>query len=211
MQTQQVICPNCHADNVPGALACYRCNTKLPGAPGWTGPVAFKVYDGAKDRGLAYMFAILGGIMVVVSFFLAWLGVPKEASDATNRGTSGFDILAGAQGSHSAIGNGGVGESSVGLDVRLILLVVLVAAFVAILSAIIKPLFGLLLLCGLIILAGPVYFFLQLVLRNNAQFNTPDLVGLLRVGFYGAIAGAAIIMAASFSYRKVETYQSGIR
>ena len=204
----QLVCPNCKAENMPGALTCYRCNAKMPSAPGWVGPAAFKVYDPAKDRGSAYMLAIVGGILVVASFFLSWLGVPKGAEDADNRGTGAFDILLGSPGSKSAIGNGGVGEASVGLDVRLVMFVVLLAALAAIGIAIIRPMFGPLLICGLVALAGPIYFLVQLVVKNSKQFNAPDLVGLLRLGFLGAILGAALIIGSSFPYRKVEMMQS---
>ncbi len=205
---QQLVCPNCRAENMPGALTCYRCNTKMPSAPKWVGPMAFKVYDPAKDRGIAYGVAILGGLVVIVAFFLSWLGVPKGASEADNRGTGAFDILLGSQGSKSAIGSGGVGEASVGLDVRLVLLVVLIAALVAIGVAIVRPMFGPLLACGLVVLIGAVYFFIELVIRNNKEFNTPDLVGLLRLGFYLTLLGGALIMGASFRYRRVPTMQS---
>ena len=47
-----LVCPNCHAENLPGALTCYRCNAKLINAPGWVGPMAFKTYDASKDLGL---------------------------------------------------------------------------------------------------------------------------------------------------------------
>ncbi len=206
----QLVCPNCRVENLAGALTCYRCNAKMPSAPGWVGPASFKVYDASKDRGTAYLYTIVGGLGVVVCYFLAWLGVPKDASDAGSRGSSAFDILFGAQGSRSAIGSGGVGESSIGLDVRLALLIAALAALGAILIAIIRPQFGALLMCGLVVLAGAVYFFLQLVFRNNAQFNTPDLVGLLRIGFYGTLVGGLIILVSSFRYRKVETFPSRI-
>jgi hypothetical protein len=204
----QLACPNCRAENLPGALTCYRCNTKLAGAPGWVGPMAFKTYDPAKDRGIAYLLAVLGGVVVVIGYFLAWLGVLKDAVEAENRGTSAFDILIGSKGTLSAIGNGGVGEGSVSLDVRFVLLVALVAALAAIAIAFIKPLFGPLLACGLIVLVGPVYFLVQLVLRNNKEFNTPDLVSLLRWGFYITLIGGALIISSCFRYRKVPMMQS---
>ena len=205
---QPLLCPNCRAENMPGALTCYKCNTKLPTAPTWVGPAKFQVYDPAKDRGIAYIFAIAGALGVLLCLFLGWLGVPKSAEDSEARGTSAFDILSGARGSRDAIGRGGVGESSIGLDVRLVLLLVAVAAILTIVIAIIKPLFPVLLLAGLLIVAGPIYFFVQLALRNNAQFNTPDLVGLLRLGFWGTIVGGVLIVAASLRYRPRQMMQS---
>src|SRR4051812_358707 len=113
-----LVCPNCRAENLPGALTCYRCNTKLVNAPSWVGPMAFKTYDPTKDRGIAYLLAVLGGVVVVVGYFLAWLGVPGSLdTGASSRGTSAFDILLGSRGTLSAIGSGGVGEGSVSLDV----------------------------------------------------------------------------------------------
>src|SRR3954451_15725208 len=137
-----LVCPNCRAENMPGALTCYRCNTRLAGAPGWVGPMAFKTYDPSKDRGTAYLLAVLGGVVVIVGYFLAWLGVPSAATDAQNRGTSAFDILLASNGSLSAIGNRGVGEGSVSLDVRFVLFVALVAAVAGAISALVKPVFG---------------------------------------------------------------------
>lgn len=211
MIERQLVCPNCRAENLPNALTCYRCNAKMPTAPSWVGPASFTVYDAKKDRGIAYAVAIFGAIVVLVSCFLSWLGVPKDVSDAANRGTSAFDILFGANGSKSAIGNGGVGNGSVGLDVRLVLLLVVLAAIVTIVTAIIKPFFPLLLVAGLVCLIGPIYFFLQLALRNNNQFNTPDLVGLLRLGFWGTLVGGALIVGAALRYRAKPTFQPGSR
>ena len=208
MTEQRLLCPNCRAENLPGALTCYNCNAKMPSAPQWVGPAKFRIYDAGKDRRIAYLFAIVGALGVVLCSFLAWLGVPKGAGGAANRGSSLFDIVFGAQGSQSAIGSGGVGASSVGADVRLVLAVVAVAAIVTLLVAIIKPLFVVLLICGLLIFAGPIYFFVQLAVRNNAQFNTPDLVSLLRLGFWGTMVCGLLIIIASFSYRPRQTYQS---
>lgn len=207
METQ-LACPNCRAENMPGALTCYRCNTKLAGAPGWVGPMTFKTYDPAQDRGIAYLLALVGGVVVLVGYFLAWLGVPGTANEAQNRGTSAFDILLASNGSLSAIGNGGAGAGSVSLDVRLVLFVALLAAVTGAISALIKPLFGAMLVAGLIVLVGPIYFLVQLVLRNNQQFNTPDLVGLLRWGFYITLVGGLLMIGASFRYRKVPMMQS---
>jgi hypothetical protein len=204
----QLLCPNCRAENMPGALTCYRCNTKLAGAPGWVGPATFKTYDPSKDRGVAYLLAVLGGVVVIVGYLLAWLGVPNAATEAQNRGTSALDILLASNGSLSAIGNGGAGAGSVSLDVRFVLFVALVAALAGAISALVKPLFGALLAAGLIALVGPLYFLVQLVLRNNQQFNTPDLIGLLRWGFYITLVGGLLITGTSFRYRKVPTMQS---
>lgn len=204
----QLVCPNCRAENVPGALTCYRCNTRLAGAPGWVGPMTFKTYDASKDRGIAYLLAALGAVVVLVGYFLAWVGVPSSVADTQSRGTSAFDILLASNGSLSAIGNGGVGEGSVSFDVRLVLFVALVAAVAGAISALVKPMFGAQLAAGLIVLVGPIYFLVQLVLRNNQQFNTPDLVGLLRWGFYISIVGGLLIIGSSFRYRKVPTMQS---
>ncbi len=207
METQ-VVCPNCRAENLPGAMNCYKCNSKMPTAPAWAGPASFKVYDATKDRGVAYMAGVAGAVLVVVSYFLAWLGVPKGGEDVENRGTSALDILLGSNGSKGSIGRGGVGEGSVGLDVRFILLVVLLVALAAIAIFLIKPVFAVLLPCGLIVLAGTLYFLVQLVVRNTATFNTPDLVGLLRLGFYGSVIGGAVIIGAAMRYRKVPTLMS---
>jgi len=204
----QLVCPNCRAENMPGALTCYRCNAKLAGAPGWVGPMTFKTYDPTKDRGVAYLLAALGGVVVIVGYFLAWLGVPSTATEAQNRGTSAFDILLASNGSLSAIGNGGVGEGSVSLDVRLVLFVALVAAVAGAISALVKPLFGPLMAAGLVALVGPLYFLVQLVVRNSKQFNTPDLVGLLRWGFYISLVGSLLLIGTSFRYRRVPTMQS---
>lgn len=211
MVERQLVCPNCRAENLPNALVCYKCNAKMPSAPSWVGPASFTVYDAKKDRGIAYMVAIFGAVIVLVSAFLTWLGVPKDVDDAGSRGTSAFDILFGASGSKSAIGNGGVGDSSLSLDVRLFLLLMVLAAVVTIIVAIIKPLFPLLLVAGIVSLIGPIYFFLQLVLRNNAQFNTPDLVALLRIGFWLSLFGSALIIGVSFRYRTKPTFQPGQR
>lgn len=203
-----LVCPNCRAENMAGALTCYRCNAKLVGAPNWVGPAAFKTYDATKDRGIAYLLAVLGAVMVVVGYLLAWLGAPGTASEATSRGTSAFDILLGSRGTLSAIGSGGVSEGSVSLDVRLVLFVVLIAALAAAVSAFIKPLFGPLMACGIIVLLGPVYFLVQLIVRNSQQFSTPDLVSLLRLGFYLTLVGGALIISSSFRYRRVPMMQS---
>ena len=200
---QQLVCPNCHAENLPGAMSCYRCNSKMPTAPAWAGPAPFKVYDYTKDRGRAYYFSIVGAVLVAICYFLTWIGVPKAAQDANNKGTSALDILLGSAGSKGAIGQGGVGDGSVGIDVRMVLLVVLLAALASLAVAIIKPMFLPLLACGLIVLAGSVYFLLQLIVRNNAQFNTPDLIGLLGLGFYGTLVAGVCILGSSFFYRPV--------
>ncbi len=157
---------------------------------------------------MAYLLAVLGGIVVVVGYLLAWLGVPSAADGAQNQGTSAFDILLASKGSLSAIGNGGVGDGSIGLDVRFVLFVALVAALAGAISALVKPMFGALLPAGLIALVGPIYFLVQLVLRNSQQFNTPALAGLLRWGFYITLLGSLLIVATSFRYRRVPTMQS---
>lgn len=206
---QQLLCPNCRAENLAGALTCYKCNTKMPSAPAWVGPAPFRVYDAAKDRGIAYVIAIAGAIAVLICAFLSWLGVPKGVDGAQDRGISAFDVLFGATGSRSAVGQGGVGESSIGVDVRIVLLLVLLAAIATIVVAIVKPLFPALLLAGLVMIAGPLYFFIQLAVRNNAQFNTPDLVSLLRIGFWGTIVGGAIVVGASLRYRHKQMFPQG--
>lgn len=201
METK-LLCPNCRAENLPNAKYCYRCNTVMPSAPAWVGPMKFKAYDAAKDKPSGWVAAAFGSVIILVSSFLAWLGVPKSVTDADSRGTSPFDILIGSTGSKSAIGNGGVGSESVGFDVRILVLAMMIAALVVLALAVFRPLFVPMLVAAIIALIVPIYFFVTLAVRNSATFNTPDLVGLLRIGFYGSIIGAVIMLFGAIGCRR---------
>ncbi len=174
----------------------------MPSAPAWVGPMKFKAYDAAKDKPSGWVAAAFGSVIILVSSFLAWLGVPKSVTDADSRGTSPFDILIGSTGSKSAIGNGGVGSESVGFDVRILVLAMMIAALVVLALAVFRPLFVPMLVAAIIALIVPIYFFVTLAVRNSATFNTPDLVGLLRIGFYGSIIGAVIMLFGAIGCRR---------
>ena len=195
---QQLTCPNCHAINMPSVMTCYICHSKLHGLP--TEPFETEPSEDA-NLGRAYYFTIGGILLALVCYILPWLNAaPRNLGDRPNAATSALSILFGAQGSGAVIQTG-INEDSVsGFDVQLVILILLIAEVVALIAAFSKPTFAPLLRCGLLMLAIPLYFFIQLLVRNPASSISVDSTSSLGLGFYGTIIGAVCLLGSIFFY-----------
>ena len=165
----------------------------------WAVPATFKTqtFSYSEPVGRFSYFTLGGIILVVVSYILPWLNsAPKNFLDKPNIPTDALLIMGGNGG--GAVGLGGISRTIVGVDVRVVLLVLLIVEAVTFLMISIKPMFIPLLLCSIFILAGPIYFLIQLISGNSAS----QVLSFLGLGFYGTIIGGICILGSSFFYLK---------